>query len=76
MNVDFNVSGPVDPSLFTDSHFLAAAHTFQDHLFSDWLSDAPAEKVEKYENTIMKNRVHSSPTRAGCGYFMYTCRFS
>ncbi|KAJ7793430.1 Asx homology domain-containing protein [Mycena olivaceomarginata] len=52
MNVDFNVSGAVDPSLFTDSHFLAAAHTFQDHLFSDWLSDAHAEKVKKYEEGI------------------------
>jgi hypothetical protein len=45
MNIDFNVSGSVDPSLFIDSHFLAAARTFQDYLFSDWLSDAHAERV-------------------------------
>ncbi|KAF8217700.1 Asx homology domain-containing protein [Mycena galopus ATCC 62051] len=52
MNVDSSGSGPIDTSLFTDSHFLAAAHTFQDHLFSDWLSDAHAEKVKKYEQGI------------------------
>jgi hypothetical protein len=94
INVEFNVSGTVDPSLFTDSHFLAAAHTFQDHLFSDWLSDAHAEKVKKYEEGIRdgslaapwKDEVwerdnedpitHSSPTRAGCGLFLYIAGLS
>ncbi|KAJ7824510.1 Asx homology domain-containing protein, partial [Mycena olivaceomarginata] len=52
MNVDFNVSCTIDPSLFTDSHFLADVYTFQDHLFSDWLSDAHAKKVKKYEEGI------------------------
>ncbi|KAJ7698554.1 Asx homology domain-containing protein [Mycena rosella] len=52
MKIDFDQSGPVDSSLFTDAHFLAAAHTFQDHLFSNWLSDAHAEKVKKYEQGI------------------------
>ncbi|KAJ7150928.1 Asx homology domain-containing protein [Mycena crocata] len=49
MSVDPSISGPVDSSLFSDPHFLAAAHTFQDHLYSNWLSDAHAEKVKKYE---------------------------
>ncbi|KAF7348589.1 hypothetical protein MVEN_01376500 [Mycena venus] len=52
MNVDSSGLSPIDTSLFTDSHFLAAAHTFQDHLFSNWLSDAHAEKVKKYEQGI------------------------
>ncbi|KAJ6572120.1 Asx homology domain-containing protein [Mycena capillaripes] len=52
MNVDSSGPGAVDPSLFTDAHFLAAAHTFQDHLYSNWLSDVHAEKVEKYEQGI------------------------
>ncbi|KAJ7484368.1 Asx homology domain-containing protein [Mycena latifolia] len=52
MNIDFERSGPIDTSLFTDPHFLAAAHTFQDHLYSNWLSDGHAEKVKKYEQGI------------------------
>ncbi|KAJ7054477.1 hypothetical protein C8F01DRAFT_1163505 [Mycena amicta] len=36
------------PSVFTDPHFLAAARTFQDHLFSNWFSDAHTEKLQKY----------------------------
>ncbi|KAF7338738.1 hypothetical protein MSAN_02196100 [Mycena sanguinolenta] len=52
MDVESSGSGPIDHSVFTDSHFLAAAHTFQDHLFSDWLSDAHAGKLKKYEEGI------------------------
>ncbi|KAJ7636902.1 Asx homology domain-containing protein [Roridomyces roridus] len=52
MQVDSHDASTLDPSLFTDAHFLAAAHTFQDHLFSDWLSDTHAEKVEKYTKGI------------------------
>ncbi|KAJ7512421.1 Asx homology domain-containing protein [Mycena galericulata] len=52
MNVDSGDAGPLDTSFFTDAHFLAAAHTFQDHLYSNWLSDAHAEKVEKYTKGI------------------------
>ncbi|KAJ7253777.1 Asx homology domain-containing protein [Mycena haematopus] len=52
MDVESTGSGTIDPSVFTDSHFLAAAHTFQDHLFSGWLSDAHAEKMKKYEQGI------------------------
>ncbi|KAK7059737.1 Asx homology domain-containing protein [Favolaschia claudopus] len=52
MNVDSKESDSVDSSFFSDSHFLAAAHTFQDHLFSGWMSDAHVEKVKKYEQGI------------------------
>jgi hypothetical protein len=52
MNVDLNGSGSIDTSLFTDAHFLAAAHTLQDHIYSNWLSDTHVEKVKKYEQGI------------------------
>lgn len=52
MKVDFGQPDLVDTSLFTDPHFLAAAHTFQDHLYSNWLSEAQAEKMKKYEQGI------------------------
>ncbi|KAE9410434.1 hypothetical protein BT96DRAFT_1011975 [Gymnopus androsaceus JB14] len=40
-------------SVFTDPHFLAAAHTFQDHLYSGWLKDDFKAKVTKYEEGIV-----------------------
>ncbi|KAG6820307.1 hypothetical protein H0H93_002571 [Arthromyces matolae] len=42
----------VDPSVFTDAHFLAAAHTLQDHIYSGWMTDAHAQKIVKYEESI------------------------
>ncbi|KAJ7201597.1 Asx homology domain-containing protein [Mycena pura] len=54
MSVDPGRQEPelVDASLFTDAHFLAGARTFQDHLYSNWLSDAQAEKDKRYEQGI------------------------
>ncbi|KAJ3801581.1 Asx homology domain-containing protein [Lentinula aff. detonsa] len=40
------------PSVFTDPHFLAAAHTFQDHLYSGWLKPEFKVKVAKHEEGI------------------------
>ncbi|SJL18545.1 uncharacterized protein ARMOST_22139 [Armillaria ostoyae] len=45
-------SGTLDPSIFTDAHFLSAAHTFQDHIFSGWASDSHTAKVEKSKQGI------------------------
>ncbi|KAG7442150.1 uncharacterized protein BT62DRAFT_988718 [Guyanagaster necrorhizus] len=45
-------SGTLDTSIFTDSHFLSAAHTFQDHIFSGWTTDSHISKVEKYKQGI------------------------
>ena len=42
----------LNPSIFNDPHFLAAAHTFQDHLYSNWLSGAHAEKVRLFQDGI------------------------
>ncbi|KAK0200401.1 hypothetical protein DFS33DRAFT_1361278 [Desarmillaria ectypa] len=44
--------GTLDPSVFTDAHFLSAAHTFQDHIFSGWTTDSHAAKVEKCKQGI------------------------
>lgn len=42
----------LDRSMFTDPHFLAAARTFQGHIYSDWMSDAHREKVNKFQAGI------------------------
>ncbi|KAF8063527.1 Asx homology domain-containing protein [Lyophyllum atratum] len=55
-----SASGEVDVSFFTDSHFLAAAHTLQDHIYSDWMSDAHAEKVKKYEDGIREGTLSAA----------------
>ena len=45
-------SDMLDTSVFTDPHFLAAARTFQDHIYSDWMSDSHSEKVNKFQAGI------------------------
>ncbi|KAF5393786.1 hypothetical protein D9757_000074 [Collybiopsis confluens] len=40
------------PVLFTDPHFLAAARTFQDHLYSGWLKDEFKANVSTYQEGI------------------------
>jgi len=42
-----------------DSHFLAAAHTFQDHLYSNFLSDAHAKKVKTFEDGVREGTLHA-----------------
>lgn len=42
----------LDPAIFTDPHFLAAARTFQDHIYSDWMSDSHKEKVRKFQQGV------------------------
>ena len=39
----------LDMSIFTDPHFLAAAKTWQDHIYSGWLTASHKEKVRRYE---------------------------
>lgn len=45
-------SSDLDISIFTDPHFLAAAHTLQDHIYSDWMSESHAQKTQKYLDGI------------------------
>lgn len=44
----------IDPAMpiFTDPHFLAAAHTFQDHICSGWMSAAQKDKVKQFQDGI------------------------
>ena len=51
-------SALVDLSTFTDPHFLAAARTFQDHLYSGWLTEAHAEKVKKFQTETRLGTLH------------------
>ncbi|EEB91929.1 hypothetical protein MPER_09639, partial [Moniliophthora perniciosa FA553] len=46
----------LDPSFFTDPHFLAAAHTFQDHIYSGWLTSPHKEKVRNFEERVRDMR--------------------
>jgi len=48
-----NRHGDVNPSFFGDGHFLAAARSFQDHLFSNWLSDTHQKKVSAFKEGIV-----------------------
>ncbi|KAI0317922.1 Asx homology domain-containing protein, partial [Amylostereum chailletii] len=45
-------------SFFTESHFLAAMRTWQDHLYTGWLTDAHIEKVRVFEESIRAGRTH------------------
>lgn len=49
----------VNLSVFTDGHFLAAAHTFQDHLCSGWMVDTHVEKVKTFEQGVKDGTVHA-----------------
>jgi hypothetical protein len=45
-------SNTLEISVFADPHFLAAAHTFQDHIYSNWRSDAHVDRVKQYEKGV------------------------
>lgn len=63
MDVDgkngFRCADTLDPSLFTDPHFLAAAHTFQDHMYTGWMTESHLEKVQKFERGILDGTLHA-----------------
>ena len=46
----------VDPNFFSDLHFLAAAHTFQDHIYSGWLTDEHKAKVKDWEEAVREGK--------------------
>lgn len=63
MDVDdtngFRCAATVDLSIFTDPHFLASAHTFQDHMYTGWMTDAHLEKVQKFEKGVVDGSLHA-----------------
>lgn len=42
----------LNDTVFTDSHFLAAAHTFQDHIFSGWMQESHASKMKQFQDGV------------------------
>lgn len=55
----FRCADTMDPSIFTDPHFLAAAHTFQDHIFTGWTSDAHIQKTIKFQAGVVDGTMHA-----------------
>lgn len=49
-----------DPMFFSDSHFLAALRTFQDHLHSGWLTEDHRTKTNKYCAGIEDGTLHAA----------------
>lgn len=63
MNIDFpseQVTETLDPMFFSDSHFLAALRTFQDHLHSGWLTEDHRTKTERYLEGIKDGTLHAA----------------
>lgn len=54
-----NQDGELTSTFFIDPHFLAAARTFQDHLYSNWFSEAHIQKVRRYEEGIANGTLAS-----------------
>ncbi|KAA1473305.1 hypothetical protein DENSPDRAFT_839763 [Dentipellis sp. KUC8613] len=49
----------LDPTAFTDAHTLSALRTFQDHLYTGWLTPAHARKVAEYEAGVRAGTLHA-----------------
>ncbi|KAH8827161.1 hypothetical protein DL96DRAFT_1235844 [Flagelloscypha sp. PMI_526] len=49
----------LDPAIFTDAHFLSAARTLQDHIFSGWKTKVQEEKELKYLEGIRNGSLHA-----------------
>ena len=63
MDIDLlseQVPEALDPMLFSDSHFLAALRTFQDHLHSGWLTEDHRTKVNRYRAGIEDGTFHAA----------------
>jgi hypothetical protein len=57
MVVDSQPEPELNLSVFTDPHFLAAARTFQDHLYFGWLTDAHVEKVRQFQAGVVSGEM-------------------
>ncbi|KAJ7595095.1 hypothetical protein C8J56DRAFT_855817 [Mycena floridula] len=44
----------LDPSVFSDPHFLAAAHTYQDQLQAGFMKESHASKVKKFQDGVLE----------------------
>ena len=46
------------PTFFTDPHFLSAAHTFQDHLFSSCFTSTSSAALQRWLDDVQSGAVH------------------
>ncbi|KAI0264921.1 hypothetical protein BC834DRAFT_238456 [Gloeopeniophorella convolvens] len=53
-------SRDIDPTHFTDPHFLAAMRTFQDHLFTGWLAPSHARVLAEFEEGVRAGTLHAA----------------
>ncbi|KAF5348247.1 hypothetical protein D9756_010528 [Leucocoprinus leucothites] len=60
VSVPFQAKRELDLNVFHDTHFLDAAHTFQDHLFSGWFTTSHHAKLVAYLDGI-KNGTLAAP---------------
>ncbi|KAI0075019.1 hypothetical protein K474DRAFT_1572973, partial [Panus rudis PR-1116 ss-1] len=49
----------LDPAVFTSSFFQSAARTFQDHLYSSWLSPKANEALSKFSEGVQNGSIHA-----------------
>lgn len=49
----------LDPSFFNNPFFLSGAKTFQDHVFSSWLTKTARELVLQYEQGVRDGSLHA-----------------
>ncbi|EMD35791.1 hypothetical protein CERSUDRAFT_106500 [Gelatoporia subvermispora B] len=49
----------LEPAVFTSAHFLSAAHTFQDHLYSGWLTQKAADDIARFEEGVRAGTMHA-----------------
>lgn len=49
----------LDMSFFTDPHFLAALRTFQDHLYTGWMTPSHKMDVDVYRQGIRDGKLHA-----------------
>lgn len=49
----------LDPSFFNNPFFLSGAKTFQDHVFSSWLTKTARELVLQYEQGVRDGNLHA-----------------
>lgn len=52
-------SATVDPVFFNNSFFLSGSRTFQDHVFSGWLTKKSKDAVLQYEQGIKDGTLHA-----------------
>ena len=58
MDVD-RTPATLDPAVFSSPFFLSAAHTWQDHLFSSWLTQKASDDLEKFSQGAQDGSLHA-----------------